>query len=56
MSAICSICNKNWCGCGGGAVCSSCKKKLNEINSNPNLTQEEKNKKIAELNASHNKT
>lgn len=56
MSAICTLCKTNWCGCGGGAVCSSCKKKLKDIENNPNLSQEEKNKKIAELNVNNNKT
>lgn len=56
MSAICSLCKTNWCGCKGGGICPSCKNKLNEIQNNQNLTQDEKNKKIAELNVNNNKT
>lgn len=22
--AICTVCNANWCGCGGGVVCGAC--------------------------------
>lgn len=24
--AVCTVCNTNWCGCGGGGVCGACKR------------------------------
>ena len=56
MSTLCTMCNTNWCGCGGGMYCANCKKKVKQINNDPSLSAEQKKQKISELNAGNNQT
>lgn len=55
MSAICIVCNTNYCGC-GGAICANCKQKIKEIEKNPNLTREQKDQLINALYVNNNQT
>lgn len=56
MSTKCIACNTNWCGCGGGALCSSCKQKIQEIEKMTTLTPEQKQALINQVYAGNNKT
>lgn len=55
MSAICTLCNTDYCGC-GGSVCANCKAALKMIEQDPNLTAEQKQQKIIALNVNNNQT
>lgn len=56
MSTLCNVCRSRWCGCGGGALCSTCKKRIETINNDPNLTPEQKQEKLAQFYADHKST
>lgn len=56
MSAICTLCNSEWCGCGGSSVCANCKAALREIENDASLTTEQKQQKIIALNVNNNQT